>query len=291
MKSAQKGILFLPQDKEYRGRGDSNGRYEYSEDEQTAYCFTCEPNCGLYLTMHELKQLPLNELSYSELQNRITQLDTEFRQHLSTISFAGEKGQDAELLEHEREAVATLRDEVAGLQEEVRGLQEQVRRMQGEGREERQLWERQQQEHVSQLRTQLEEQARDMAELRSMVRAQAGNHMTELQRVMTDLEGYRHQVQEEQTKRQELTHRVEAAAAHLKGEDTLPTELWELPREDIQISQTLLGTGGWGSVVRGTFHGQAVAIKCLHRGILSPHNEGRLRREISNKCATPTSSS
>ena len=58
-------------------------------------------------------------------------------------------------------------------------------------------------------------------------------------------------------------------------------EMWELPREEVHISQTLLGTGGWGYVARGTFRGQTVAVKCLHRAILSPENEGRLRCEIS----------
>ena len=58
-------------------------------------------------------------------------------------------------------------------------------------------------------------------------------------------------------------------------------ELWELPREEVHISQTILGTGGWGYVAKGMLHGHPVAVKCLHRAILSPHNEERLRREIS----------
>ena len=174
------------------------------------------------------------------------------------------------------------KEDVARFEEEVRRLRKEMRRLREEGREERQLWARQEQEHensVSQLHRELEQQGRDMAELRTMVRAQAGNHVTELQR---DLEGYRHLMQEEQARRRELTRRVEMVVVHLMGEETSPTytELWELAREDVHVSQTLLGTGGWGSVVRGMFHGQCVAVKCLHRGILSPHNEGRLRREI-----------
>ena len=92
--------------------------------------------------------------------------------------------------------------------------------------------------------------------------------MTELHQVRQEAEQYQRQLREEQVQCQQP---VRADAL----------ELWELPREQVHISQTILGTGGWGYVARGTFQGQAVAVKCLHRGILSPQNEGRLRREIS----------
>ena len=58
-------------------------------------------------------------------------------------------------------------------------------------------------------------------------------------------------------------------------------ELWEVPREDVHVSNKILGTGGWGYVAEGTFRGQKVAVKCLHRGILSQYTTNHVRREIS----------
>ena len=87
----------------------------------------------------------------------------------------------------------------------------------------------------------------------------------------------------EQTQHQLLQTRIATAIADLRGEAVPPQalELWELPREEVHVSRDLLGTGGWGYVARGTFRGQSVAVKCLHRAILSPQNQDRLRREIS----------
>ena len=107
--------------------------------------------------------------------------------------------------------------------------------------------------------------------------------MTELHQVRQEAEQYQRQWREEQVQRQQLVTRMREVIGDVRGEAVSPQalELWELPREQVHISQTILGTGGWGYVAKGTFQGQAVAVKCLHRGILSPQNEVRLRREIS----------
>ena len=108
--------------------------------------------------------------------------------------------------------------------------------------------------------------------------------MTELRQVRQEAEQYQRQLREEQVQRQQLVTRMRAVIGDVREENAVSPqalELWELPREQVHISQTILGTGGWGYVARGTFQEQAVAVKCLHRGILSPQNEGRLRREIS----------
>ena len=115
-------------------------------------------------------------------------------------------------------------------------------------------------EQLNRLQQLVARQAEDMQSMRQVV------------------EGCRHWVEEEQVYRQGLTSRIENAAALLRGECM---ELWEVPRTAVQVSQTLLGTGGWGYVAKGTFRGQEVAVKFLHQGILSPQNKWRVRREIS----------
>ena len=59
------------------------------------------------------------------------------------------------------------------------------------------------------------------------------------------------------------------------------TEFWEVPREEVTLNtQRILGTGGWGFVVQGTFRGQTVAVKCLHDLIREPEFIAVMRREI-----------
>ena len=148
-------------------------------------------------------------------------------------------------------------DRVAILQGEVREKEDRIAILQGEVRE------------------------KDAA--LSNLRDQSKRHVTELRQVRQEAERNLRQFREEQVQRQQLMARINTAVAQLRGEAVSPQalELWELPREEVHISNTILGTGGWGYVARGTFQGQTVAVKCLHRGILSPQNEGRVRREIS----------
>ena len=56
-------------------------------------------------------------------------------------------------------------------------------------------------------------------------------------------------------------------------------EFWNVPRSDVKI-ECEIGRGGWGSVSKGTFHGQAVAIKQLYSEIMSEDHVSRLHREV-----------
>ena len=55
---------------------------------------------------------------------------------------------------------------------------------------------------------------------------------------------------------------------------------WVVDPKEISISPKLLGTGAWGTVSLGTFRGLTVAVKQLHRLILSSHNKGKFLREM-----------
>ena len=51
--------------------------------------------------------------------------------------------------------------------------------------------------------------------------------------------------------------------------------------EEIKLTQNMLGTGAWGYVVMGRFRGKVVAVKCLHKDILSRFSKSQVQREIS----------
>ena len=51
--------------------------------------------------------------------------------------------------------------------------------------------------------------------------------------------------------------------------------------EEIKLTQNMLGTGAWGYVVKGRFRGKVVAVKCLHKDILSQFSKAQVQREVS----------
>ena len=55
---------------------------------------------------------------------------------------------------------------------------------------------------------------------------------------------------------------------------------WVLRREDIEMTEMILGRGGWGEVKVAKFCGLKVAAKCLHEVILSPYNISVFTREM-----------
>ena len=64
---------------------------------------------------------------------------------------------------------------------------------------------------------------------------------------------------------------------------------WVISRHQIQLTDKLLGRGGWGSVVEGKYCGCSVAVKQIHELILSPHNRSLFEREmdIAARCRHP----
>ena len=86
----------------------------------------------------------------------------------------------------------------------------------------------------------------------------------------------------ENTVIQSLLDRIES----LEGAVQAVERLWVVSREEIKISDTILGTGGWGCVKVAFYRGRRVAAKVMHRNIVSPHYKGLFEKEmkISARC-------
>ena len=205
-----------------------------------------------------------------EKEDRVAILQGEVREKEDTVAIlqgeVREKEGRVAILQGE---VREKEDRVAILQGEVREKEDTVAILQGEVREK--------EGRVAILQGEVREKDAALSSLRDQMTREHERHVTELRQERQEVE---QNLQEEQIQHQQQMAHMEAA---MRREAVSPQalELWELPREEVHISNTILGTGGWGYVARGTFQGQTVAVKCLHRGILSPKNEGRVRREIS----------
>lgn len=56
---------------------------------------------------------------------------------------------------------------------------------------------------------------------------------------------------------------------------------WMISRDEIKLSDRVLGTGAWGRVLEGNFRGTKVAVKEIHEVIQSAHNRLLFDREIT----------
>jgi len=72
----------------------------------------------------------------------------------------------------------------------------------------------------------------------------------------------------------------------LKGLEDTVERLWAISRDEVVLSNNILGTGGWGYVTKATYRGRTVAAKCLHEAIVSHYNQELFSKEmkISARC-------
>jgi len=73
-----------------------------------------------------------------------------------------------------------------------------------------------------------------------------------------------------------LMERLEAVEVAVQAVE----RLWVVSRDEVHLSSNILGTGGWGFVKEATYRGRKVAAKCLHRDIISDHNQKQFEKEI-----------
>ena len=90
----------------------------------------------------------------------------------------------------------------------------------------------------------------------------------------------------EKQKSQSLEEKCNNQEERLRTVEDTVERLWAISRDEITLSNKILGTGGWGYVTEATFRGRRVAAKCLHEAIISPHNQQQFAKEmkISARC-------
>ena len=73
------------------------------------------------------------------------------------------------------------------------------------------------------------------------------------------LESY---LEAEKQKSQLLETKLNSQEERFKALEDIVERVWVIPRDDISLSNKILGTGGWGYVTEATFRDQQVAAKC-----------------------------
>ena len=84
----------------------------------------------------------------------------------------------------------------------------------------------------------------------------------------------------EKQKSKSLETKCNSQEERLKAMEDTVERLWAISRDEINLSNKILGTGGWGYVTEATFRGRRVAAKCLHEAITSPHNQELFAKEM-----------
>ena len=134
---------------------------------------------------------------------------------------------------------------------------------------------------LNQLRRELQEKQQTQATLQREQRLfqQQLQDSQERERVLRqECDNFRQQLQESISTLQQ-THQ-DNVTLQQQVQQLQEQSHWVVRREEIEMSEEILGKGGWGEVKVAKFRGLRVAAKCLHEVILSPYNISVFTREM-----------
>ena len=203
---------------------------------------------------------------FDNLNQRLTQTQTD-RGHLD-VNFQ----RTLRELNQEKATVQTLRAHTETLQNNLSSRTEETNTLRAE-------YDRIVQQKDNQIRTLLESSPSTEANQRiEELRGELFNNRALVEQLQSELADTKSQL-EIQT---ELN-------ANPNGDGERPSRDWILGRGEINVTESVLGTGAWGNVKIGKFRGTEVAIKQIHLLILSPHNRRLFEREMSiaSRCRHP----
>ena len=120
--------------------------------------------------------------------------------------------------------------------------------------------------------------------LQQSINEQHERQQQQLQELQVAVEGVRQdnqQIREITIRSEEMEGTIQQLneeIQHLRIQADNPQ--WVIEREEIQMTQEVVGRGGWGEVKVGVFRGTRVAVKCLYELILSQYNLELFSREM-----------
>ena len=175
------------------------------------------------------------------------------------------------------------------LQQQLEGRERQLQQAQQQGQER----ERQARQQVQNFRRQLQQrdQQLEQAQQERERQVQEGREREQdLQRQLQQREResqererqLQRQVEDGQQREQDLQRQLQQAQQQLRVRDREERESsWVVSRNDVSMTERILGRGGWGEVRVARFHGLEVAAKVLHETIISEYNVSLFSREMN----------
>ena len=183
------------------------------------------------------------------------------------------------------ERMKKLRPERTGRnEEEMAHLQQEIQRLMKQLRDSQQIITLAQQE-TRQVRRELTEQVEQLTNRTDDVGKQIQQKDNNLQQAYQQAQTMEEQVRSLQNNlaaKDRIIQRNEVTIADQQQEirryrDNPP---WLIEREEVVMTEEVLGSGGWGEVKVGIFRGTRVAVKCLHQLILSEYYLQLFSREM-----------
>ena len=179
-------------------------------------------------------------------------------------------------------------EEMAHLQQEIERLKKQLRDSQQETRKVRsdshQLIQRAQQETI-QAQQEIRQVRRELTEQVEQLTNRTDDLGKQIQQKDNNLQTMEEQVRSLQNNlsaKDRIIQRNEVTIADQQQEirryrDNPP---WLIEREEVVMTEEVLGSGGWCEVKVGIFRGTRVAVKCLHQLIVSEYYLQLFSREM-----------
>ena len=148
------------------------------------------------------------------------------------------------------------------------------------------------QETVDGLRNQLAESEKMVSTERTASLQITTSLQSDLRRSSERLKEYEEMLERSDEELERLNRQHEESQSELRrAKETIIESRrdWTIPRDEIEISDEVLGKGGWGWVKEGKFRGTKVAVKQMHEVIVSSYNIKLFEREmkIAASCRHP----
>ena len=221
-----------------------------------------------------------------QLEGNLRKQLAEMEQQLTNLR--GQVQERNEVLRDVTQQIKIVREQLQQKEEETANLQNQATVLR------KQLEEKDQ--GINELETTLstaqdelreyQRQLRDVTQQMTIVRGQLHEKNAHLQNQATAI---RQQLEEKDQEMNELETTLSTAQDEFREYQRQQSPEWVISRDHIQLTGRFLGEGGWVRVVEGKYCGCSVAVKQMHKLILSPYNRNLFEREmdIASKCRHP----